>query len=56
VELAIPFHDLGCAPGSILQFQLKLFHDGIERECYPETAPIELTVPHADTRIAQWAI
>ena len=56
VELSIPFKDLGIAAGSILQFQLKLFHNGIERECYPETAPIELTVPDAETRMAQWAI
>ena len=56
VELAIPFRDLGIAAGSILQFQLKLFHNGIERECYPESAPIEFTVPDAETRMAQWAV
>ena len=56
VELAIPFADLGVGPGGIVQFQLKLFHNSIERECYPETAPIELAVPSAETRLAQWGV
>ena len=56
VELAIPFADLGIGPGGIVQFQLKLFHNSIERECYPETAPIELAVPSAETRLAQWGV
>ncbi len=56
VELTIPFADLGVEPGGIVQFQLKLFHNSIERECYPETAPIELAVPSAETRLAQWGV
>ena len=56
VELAIPFTDLGATPGSTVQFQLKVFHTGIERECYPESAPIEITVPTSESRLAQWRV
>ena len=56
VEFAIPFADLGVAPGQHVQFQMKLFHNGIERECYPESAPIELIAPTDESRLAQWSV
>ena len=56
VEVAIPFADLGVAPGGLVQFQMKLYHNGIERECYPESAPIDLRAPDVDSRLAQWRV
>ena len=56
VEVAIPFVDLGVAPGGLVQFQMKLYHNGIERECYPESAPIDLRAPDVDSRLAQWRV
>ncbi len=55
-ELAIPFADLGITRGGLIQFQVKLFHNGIERECYPESAPIELSVPTEESQLAQWRV
>ncbi len=56
VHLVIPFSELKAAPGSLLQFQVKIFHDGIERECYPESAPIELQVPGEDAALVNWIV
>ena len=56
VEFAIPFAELGAQAGATIQFQMKLFHNGIERECYPESAPIELTVPVPETSLAEWRV
>ncbi len=56
VELSIAFTELGIAPGAPVHFQIKVLHEGIERECYPETAPIELTAPTADAALAQWVV
>ncbi len=56
VELSIAFAELAIEPGQAIQFQIKILHDGIERECYPETAPIELTAPAADTALARWVV
>ncbi len=56
VEFAIPFADLGAKAGDTIQFQMKLFHSGIERECYPESAPIELTVPSSESLLAEWRV
>jgi alpha-amylase/alpha-mannosidase (GH57 family) len=56
VEMSIPFADLGAHAGGIVQFQLKIFHDGIERECYPESTPIELAVPGEDAELVSWIV
>ena len=56
VEFAIPFAELGAQAGATIQFQMKLFHNGIERECYPESAPIELTVPSPEAALAEWRV
>lgn len=56
IELAVPFKGLGAQPGSVLQFQVKVFHDGIERECYPESAPFEVHVPGEDTVFSNWFV
>jgi alpha-amylase/alpha-mannosidase (GH57 family) len=56
VEIEVPFDSISAEPGSSVQFQLKLYHDGIERECYPEAAPIEFFVPIKDTHLMQWRV
>ena len=54
VELSIPLPDLGAKDA--VQFQVKILHDGIERECYPESAPIELAIPNGDAALTQWVV
>jgi hypothetical protein len=39
-----------------VQFQVKVFERGIERECYPENSPIELAVPSAESALAEWVV
>jgi alpha-amylase/alpha-mannosidase (GH57 family) len=56
IEAAIPFAALGAQPGGALQFQVKIFHKDIERECYPENAPFELVVPGSDALLENWVV
>jgi alpha-amylase/alpha-mannosidase (GH57 family) len=56
IELSVSFAALGALPGSTLQFQVKIFHEGIERECYPESAPFELIVPGPEAALANWVV
>jgi hypothetical protein len=56
IEIGVPFTAIGATPGSAVQFQVKIFHEGIERECYPESAPFELIAPGADAQIANWFV
>ena len=56
IEISIPFAAIHATPGSTLQFQVKVYHEGIERECYPESAPFEVPVPGVDAPIANWMV
>jgi alpha-amylase/alpha-mannosidase (GH57 family) len=56
VEAGIPFTALGVQQGSVVQFQVKVIEKGIERECYPETAPIDLVVPGPESALGQWVV
>ena len=56
VALAVPLADLGLAAGSVVSFQVRVFKAGIERECYPESAPIQFTIPDEEFALAQWAV
>jgi hypothetical protein len=56
VEMSVPLSALGAQPSNTLQFQVKVFHEGIERECYPESAPIELVVPGEDAALVNWVV
>ncbi len=55
-EMSVPFAVLEAAPGSTVQFQVKIFEKGIERECYPENTPFTLAVPGSDSRLAEWVV
>ena len=56
IEVSVPFAALGVAAGAALSFQVKVFERGIECECYPESSPITLTVPAADSALAEWVV
>ena len=54
VEISIPLAQL--TADHALRFQLKVICDGIERECYPEAAPVEITPPTSDHALASWQV
>ena len=56
IEISVPFTALGVTSGSTLKFQVKVIERGIECECYPESSPITLTVPAADSALAEWVV
>jgi hypothetical protein len=56
IELAIPLADLGLAGEAPVAFQVRVFRDGIERECYPESAPIQFTLLGADFALRNWIV
>ena len=56
IEFAIPLADLGLAGGAPVAFQVRVFRDGIERECYPENAPIQFTLLGADFALRNWIV
>lgn len=55
-ELAIPLADLGLAGEASVAFQVRVFRDGIERECHPESAPIQFTLLGADFALRNWIV
>ena len=56
IEMGIALSDLSAQPGDSLSFQVKIFKDGIERECYPESGPIQLTVPTDEFALKSWVV
>lgn len=56
VEIGVPLADLGVDVSHPLQFQVKVYQDGIEKECYPESTPIELAAPGADEALVNWVV
>lgn len=56
IEIGVTLQDLGLKPGVPLAFQVLILKDGIERECYPETAPFQLSVPTPDFELANWIV
>ena len=56
VALAVPLAELGLAAGASVSFQVRIYKAGIERECYPESVPIQFTIPGEDFALAQWAV
>ena len=56
LELALPLAALGLSGEGRLAFQVKTFQGGIERECYPEAAPIEFTLLGVDFALRNWIV
>jgi alpha-amylase/alpha-mannosidase (GH57 family) len=53
---ALPLAALGMAAESPVAFQIKVLRDGLERECHPESAPIQFTLLGADYALRHWIV
>ena len=56
LEVEFPLADLGLAPGTPVSFQVRVFVDEIERECYPEHCPIQFTLLGAEWALEHWMV
>ncbi len=56
ISLAIPHADLGLAPAVPVSFQVRIFQDGIERECYPENVPFQFPLPGEHAALQNWFV
>jgi len=56
VIFALPLAELGAVGEAPVAFQVKLIQDGIERECYPESAPIQFTLLGHDFVLRHWIV
>ncbi|RYD83608.1 MAG: alpha-amlyase [Verrucomicrobiaceae bacterium] len=56
IELALPLKDLGLAPGDPVSFQVKVHLEGIERERYPESVPIEFELLGDEHLLRNWVV
>jgi len=56
IEMAVPFSDLGMTLASPVSFQVKVFHDGIERERYPESVPFQFRLPGEEYALQNWMV
>ena len=56
IEWSVAVADLGLVAKAAVSFQVSVLQDGIERESYPESGPIQLTVPSAEFAIRNWVV
>ena len=56
IEWEIALLDLALKPNDPVSFQIQILQDGIERECYPESGPIQLTVPSPEFALGNWIV
>ena len=56
VIFAVPLAGLGAVGEAPVAFQVKLIQDGIERECYPESVPIQFTLLGHDFVLRNWIV
>jgi hypothetical protein len=56
VELAVAVKDLGLEGEVLVAFQVRLFEDGIELECYPETATFQFVLDGEDSALRNWIV
>ncbi|MDB6171574.1 MAG: alpha-amylase/alpha-mannosidase family [Chthoniobacteraceae bacterium] len=56
VELSIPLAELHIGPGVQVHFQVRLSEDGIERECYPESVPIQFPLLSEEFALQNWMV
>ena len=56
LEIELPLAALGLAPGAPIGFQIRVFVDDIERECYPEHCPIQFTLLGAEWALEHWTV
>ena len=56
VHSGLQLAEIGVALDAPLAFQIKVMHDGIELECYPETAPIQFRPLGQDFALQNWIV
>jgi len=56
IEWAVSLSDLGLAKSDPLSFRLQILQDGIEREIYPESDPVKLSVPSEEFTLENWFV
>jgi hypothetical protein len=56
IKLAVSFADLELNPGMPVSFQVQILQEEIERECYPEQGPVQLTVPTEEFELQNWIV
>jgi hypothetical protein len=56
IELAVRFSEFGIRPIGSISFRIKVFQDGIEKECYPENVPIEFELLGEEAALQNWIV
>ncbi len=56
IPFGLPLADLGVTGEALVAFQVKVMQDGIERECYPENAPIQFNLLGHDFVLRNWIV
>ena len=56
VHFGLPLAELNVVADAPLAFQVKVMQDGIELECYPESAPIQFTLLGKDFALRNWIV
>jgi len=56
IEWRISLADLALKVNAPLSFQVQILQDGIERESYPESGPIQLAVPKTEFAGRKWVV
>ncbi len=56
LELEVPLSLPPLNEGSVVRFQVKVFEDGLERECYPERVPIEFSLSCQNYALEHWMV
>ena len=56
MHAGIRLAELGLTGDAPLAFQVKVVQDGIELECYPESAPIQFPLLGPDFALRNWIV
>ena len=56
IHAGLPFTDFGATADTLVAFQVKVVQDGIELECYPESAPIQFALLGKDMALRNWIV
>jgi len=56
VHIGMPLAELALGGEATLVFQVKVIQDGIELECYPESAPIQFPLLGRDFALRNWIV
>ena len=56
VALSVPLRELNLAPGAQISFQVRISEEGLERECCPESVPIEFPLLSEEFALENWMV